>query len=244
MKSMQVQWITPTHTTTNTKWSSIFFWISFIVLGSYAPMVHITCEQVHLRERWNEWIRINTYLQGYRSHGMLHPLKIYISREWVGQYIPHCFRPCSHSKTWGKQILACWDIDVRGNRHWLRQHRKEILQNTQGITSSDRITTVESSQVQWYWFQGIARLQMIYKIQQTKVVPVVPWTSIQNTNGNKPSQFGNQSLISMSLRTPYFALSATTTLVNWGQFRTTENLQASEPLIHEWVHISIKYENV
>jgi len=122
--------------------------------------------------------------------------------------------------------------------------RSLLLQNTQEITSSDRIAIVELSQVWWYWFQGMARLQTIYKIQQTKVIPIVPQTSIQNTNGKKPSQASNQSLIPMSLRTPYFTLSVTTTLVNWGQFCTTENLQASKPFIYKWVHISIKYRNI
>ena len=88
--------------------------------------------------------------------------------------------------------------------------RSLLLQNTQEITSLDRITMIELSQIQWYWFQGMARSQTIHKVQQTKVIPIVSWTSIKNTNGKKPSQAGNQFLISMSLRTPYFALSVKT----------------------------------
>jgi len=59
--------------------------INFVVLESYALMVHITCGQVYLREKQNEWIRINTCLQGYRSRGMPHPPKMYVvENEWAG----------------------------------------------------------------------------------------------------------------------------------------------------------------
>jgi len=79
--------------------------------------------------------------------------------------------------------LACLQ-QWAGSGQWCL--RSLLLQNTQRITSSDRIATVELLWVQWYWFQGMTRPQTIHKIQQTKAIPIVPQTSIQNTNGSNP----------------------------------------------------------
>ena len=113
------------------------------------------------------------------------------------------------------------------------QSLRSLLQNTQGITSSDRITTVESSQVWWYWFQGMARPQMIHKIQQTKAIQIVPWTSIQNTNGSNPVKLAINPWFQWVSELLTSHLAFTTTLVDWGQFCTTENLQTSKPSIYK-----------
>ena len=149
----------------------------------------------------------------------------------------------THTITNTKQAsnwLAC--LQQWAGLGW-RSLRSLLLQNTQEITSSGRIATVELSQVRWYWFQGMARLQTIHKIQQTKAILIVSRTSIQNTNGSNSVKLAINPWFQWvsELFTSYSVF--TTTLVDWGQFHTTENLQTSKPFIHEWVYISIKYGN-
>jgi len=150
----------------------------------------------------------------------------------------------THTTTNTKQSsnwLAC--LQQWAGLGW-RSLRSLLLQNTQRITSSDRITTIESSQVRWYWFQDMARPQTIHKIQQTKAIPIVPRTSIQNTNDSNPVKLAINPWFQWVSELLTLHSVFTTTLVDWGQFHTTENLQTSEPFIHGQVHISIKYGKV